>query len=78
MMPLPETKLAKLKRMMAAGDTKGALRLAAKFGRLGERKEVIQRGWAALCFPDFYVALDESPATHVAAGIAAIKERYGL
>jgi hypothetical protein len=73
-----ETKLSKLKACMAAGDTIGALRIAAKFPNLGEHKEVITRAWAAHKNPDTYAAMGQDPALLVASGIKAIRERYGI
>lgn len=73
-----ETKLSKLKKLMAYGDHRAALRLAAGWPRLGDHKEAITRGWAALSNPGFYRELGRDPEALVAAGLAAIRERYGL
>jgi hypothetical protein len=73
-----ETKLAKLRAAYAAGDHVGALRIAAKFPRLGGHREAITRGWAAHTNPAFYRELGHDPAALIAAGIAATVERYGL
>jgi hypothetical protein len=73
-----QTKLSKLKQYMAAGDYRAALRLAASWGELGDHKETIQKGRAADVHPEFYLAIGENPVELVAAGIAAIRERYHL
>ncbi len=73
-----KTELAKLKEMMAKGDHRGALKLAAKWSRLGSHKEAIQRGWAAVSNPEFYRQLGEKPDQLVALGVSAIQDRYEL
>lgn len=73
-----ETKLSKLKAALAAGDETGALRIAAKFPQLGEHKEAITRAWNAVQSPDLYRQMGRDPVALVAAGIAAIRERYKL
>jgi hypothetical protein len=73
-----ETKIARLRAAMAAGDTAGALRIAARFPRLGAERERIQRGWAAVGAPDFYAALGFDPDALVADAADALRERYGI
>lgn len=73
-----ETKLSKLKAMWAAGDRIGALRMAARFPRLGEEKTVITQAWAAANNPAFYRQLGKSPEDLVEAGMAALVQRYRL
>lgn len=77
-MKVPTTKLAQLKACMAAGDEIGALRIAAKFPTLGEHRERIQRAWSAFNKPEFYRGMGYDPATLIADGIAAIRERYSI
>ncbi len=72
------TKLEILRGLMAAGNHVGALKLAAKWQDLGKHKAEITRGWAAASNPQFYRDLNQDPAAHVAAGVAAIKERYHI
>jgi hypothetical protein len=72
-----ETQLSKLKQFMANGNYRSALKLAASFGRLGSHKAAIERGWAAITYPAFYVGLGQNPDALVATGLAAIRERYG-
>lgn len=49
----PRTKLSQLHELMDAGDWKGALRLAASFGRLGGHDKVIRQAWEAAVHPDW-------------------------
>lgn len=75
---LPPSKLSLLKAAWARGDRTGAIRIAAKFQDLGEHKEAITRAWQAIQDPDFYRAIGKDPDALIAAGYAALKERYGL
>lgn len=70
------TKLAALRNRLDAGDDIGALRIAAKFPRLGADQAVIMRGWEAHCRPDNYRQMGQDPSAHVAAGCAAVRRRY--
>lgn len=72
------SKLAQLKAAFAAGDTATALRIAAKFPRLGEHAGPITRGWAAYSNPDFYRQIGQDPHTLVAAGLDALRDKYRL
>lgn len=72
------TKLSRIKAHLAAGEPIEALRIAAKFGRLGEHKERITRAWAAHQNPETYAAMGHDPEALVADGIAAIREKYGV
>ena len=74
----PVTKLSCLTERWSCGDRLGALRIAAKFPRLGEHHERITRGWAAHTNPDFYASMGENPHELVADGLLAVAERYGL
>lgn len=72
------TKLSKVKAAAFTGDWREAIRLAAKFHELGTQKEAITRAWNAYQSPDFYRDLGENPDALTAAGITALKERYGI
>ncbi len=74
----PRTKLSRLLELMADGDNRAALKLAASFPRLGNHKEPITRGWAAIQSPDFYRQIGKDPDALVVAGVEAIRERYDL
>ena len=73
-----ETKLARLKRHMAAGEFTEALRLCARWQDLGEHKERISRGWAAYMNPQFYRELGQDPDALFADALAAVRERYAI
>lgn len=62
---------------MAADDWIGALRIAARFHDLGEHKAAITMAWEAANRPDFYREIGKDPDALVAAGVGALKERYG-
>lgn len=72
------TKIAALRSCASCGDWIGALRIAAKFPRLGDHEAAITRGWSAHQRPDFYREIGHDPSALVAAGVQAIKERYSL
>jgi hypothetical protein len=73
-----QTKLARLKDAAARGDWAQALRIAAKFPELGEHAAAIKRAHEANHSPEFYRQLGRDPEACVAAGIAALCERYRL
>ena len=73
-----ETKLSKVRALLAAGDETGALRIVARFPRLGAEKAVITRGWDAHQNPDFYRALGSDPNELVRDAMIAIRRKYGL
>jgi hypothetical protein len=63
------TKLSQVKAFLESGDTTSALRMAAKFPRLGDHKERITRAYAAMGW---------DVAAVVADGIVAIRERFDI
>lgn len=69
-------RVALIRTALAVGDDREALRLAASFPHLGPQREAISRGWQAAQRPDFYRELGQDPDAHVAAGVAAVRERY--
>jgi hypothetical protein len=71
------TKLARLQALMARGDWHGALRIAARFPRLGEHRVAIQRAWAAIVNPRLYEGMGYDLEAVKQDGIRALKERYG-
>lgn len=70
------TKLARLLDLMAAGDARGALKLAASFKRLGAQEERIRKGWEAAARPDFQREIGRDPDALVEDGFRALRERY--
>lgn len=73
-----ETKLSKLKAAASAGDWQGALRIAARFPQLGDHKADIKRAHEAYENAGFYRQLGRDPDALIAAGIAALQDRYSL
>ena len=73
-----DTKLSKVKSALASGDEIAALRIVAKFPRLGVQKDAITRAWAAYQNPEFYREIGKNPAELVAFGVAAVREKYGI
>ena len=63
-----QTKLSKLIAAMDADDWPGALRIAAKFQRLGMEKVAITRAHDAYLRPDFYRQLGKDPCALLDAG----------
>jgi hypothetical protein len=72
-----ETKLSRLKRLMAEGNYHAALRLANSFFELGKQKEAITRAWAAAVNPEMYIQMGDDPKELIHIGILAINERFG-
>ena len=73
----PPTKLAHLRDAMRAGNWEQALRMAARFPRLGEHKEAIVRAHEAYSNPRFYSQLGYDMEKLKAEGRRALVERYG-
>ena len=73
-----ESKLSKVRALVAAGDEVAALRIVARFPRLGAEKQVITRGWNAHQNSEFYRTLGFDPAELVRGAIAAIRAKYGI
>ena len=72
------SKIAQLRTCAQASNWHGALRIAARFPRLGEHKEPITRAWSALQHPDFHRQIGQDPDALVTEGIEALKTRYCL
>lgn len=71
-----DTKLAKIRKAMLDENWDEALRLAARFQRLGEQAEAIKRAASAMTNPTTYEELGYDLAQIRAEGIAALKKRY--
>lgn len=69
-------KIDQLREFVAVGDWISALRLAARFPRLGSEKVVITRAWDAVQNPEFYRQIGKCPQELFAAGCSAIKSKY--
>ena len=72
-----QTKLSKLKAMMAAGDWRGAVSLASKFADLGAERDAIKRAQMAYTNPVFCQQIKRCPDAAIAEGQAALIRRYG-
>ena len=75
---LPESKLSRLRTAYAAGDIYTALQIAARFPALGAQRGAILSAWGALQNPGLYRQLGKDCAALVAAGKAALAEKYKL
>ena len=73
----PPRKLDAVLAAMAAADWPLAIRLAAKFPRLGAEATDIMRAHEALARPAFQRQLGRCPAELVGAGKQALLRRYG-
>jgi hypothetical protein len=73
---MPETKLSQIKRLLAAGDAQGALRIAARFPDLGAERAAILDGHSAFTNPGFLRQIGKDPEALIAAGVAALQRRY--
>lgn len=73
-----ETKLDLLKKHWASGDKISALRIAARFPRLGAHKATITRGWEAHVRPDFFRQLGKNPSDLIESAFAALVIMYNL
>jgi len=77
-MSAPETKLAQLRARWAAGDTVGALRIAARFGDRSAETLAFKRGWDAYQRPGFYRQIKRDPDAILAAALAALARKFKL
>lgn len=66
-----------IRGMLERGETREALKLAAGFSTLGDQKAAIVSGAAAIKRPEWYRSLGKDPAAIEAAGVEALKARFG-
>ena len=74
-----ERKSDTVRRMVAVGDFKAALRIAKDF-RLGITKEDsddIRRGYECMVHPEFYQSIGKDPMQIAQKGVEAVKRLYG-
>lgn len=71
------TKRAQVRGKMAAGDMRGATLQAARFADLGAQRDAILSAREAYLRPDFQKQIGKDPAALIAAGSAAMRERFG-
>ena len=74
----PPRKLDAVLDAMRAGEWPAAIRLAAKFPRLGAEARAIMQAHEALTRPAFQRQLGRCPAQLIEAGKAALIRRYPL
>ena len=75
---LPPKKIDLVRAAMAANDWRGAVAIAAKFPRLGDEKDAIMAAQEAYTRPDFQRQLGRDVEALKAAGIAALRGKYGV
>lgn len=73
-----DTKITRLRAAFSAGNIPAALRIAAKFPRLGDHAGPITRAWAAYSNPDFYRQIGQDPEALIVAGADALRDKYKL
>lgn len=72
-----DTKLSAVRAAMDAGDWTTAIRLAARFPRLGAHREAILDAHTAITNPRWTLGLRRDPAADIEAGRLALMDRYG-
>lgn len=73
----PPRKLDAVVAAMRTENWREAIRLAAKFPRLGPQARAIMQAHEAYTRPDFQRQLGRDPQQLIEAGKAALQERYG-
>lgn len=71
------TKLEKLNQLRRAGDFRAATLLAARFADLGPQRADILSAREAFLRPDFQRQISKDPELLIAAGIEAMRARWG-
>ena len=75
-MNTPQKKIDQLSALMKAGEWEKAIKFAAKFPRLDKHRETILTASSALLSPSMYRSMGKDVDALVAAGVAALRERY--
>ena len=73
-----QTKLSTVEAAFSAGDFKKAIAIAAKFPRLGEQRNAILDAHTAYTNPRWIAGLGKDVDACIAAGVDALRARYGL
>ena len=73
-----DSKLSLVRRHMQAGDWQAAVRLAARFPRLGPHRDAILDAHSAYTNPRFVQQIGKDPAALQDAGRTALLARFGL
>lgn len=71
-----ETKISVLRLQMQNGQWTEAIRMAARFPRLGDERGAILDAQMALTNPAFCRGMRKDPDALIEAGIAALKSKY--
>lgn len=71
-----QRKIDILQAHMQAGEWEAAIKLAAKFPRLGKHKKEITRAASTLLSPKTYRSMGKDPNELFIMGISALKNRY--
>jgi hypothetical protein len=74
---MPASKVAQLRAAMRDGNWRLALRMAARFDRLGPQRDAILSAHGAYIRPNFYRQIGKNPEALKRAGQRALIERYG-
>lgn len=73
-----ETKLDKVKFLILNGSKFEALKIVAKFPRLGSESDIIRTGWDAYQNPKFYQQIKKDPSILIDEAINAIIRKYKI
>jgi Flp pilus assembly protein TadD len=73
----PRTKTSIIQGHMAEGDWRNAIRVAARLPRLDKHRNAILDAQGAYENPRFYMQIGRDPGALIAAGHAALIERFG-
>ena len=71
-----QKKIDKLRAMMDAGQWDAAIKLAARFPRLGEHEKPIRQASSAMLSPGMYRGMGRDPDALIEAGKQALIARY--
>lgn len=75
-----ERKSDTVRRLVAAGDFKAALRIAKDF-RLGITKtdsDDMRRGYECMIHPEFYQSIGKNPSEIAQKGVETVQRLYGI
>jgi hypothetical protein len=70
------TKLEELKQLIETNQYDKAIKMAAKFPRLGEERNAILSASSALLSPNMYISMGKNPEKVIQDGITAIINKY--
>lgn len=76
----PERKSDMVRRLVAEGDYKAALRIAKDFhlGISKEDSDAMRRGYECIVWPDFYRSIGKDVAVETRKGIETVIRLYGV